>query len=114
MEEDNYIEFDNKEDYEKFREQMKKEIREEILKEISKNETLHNKKAITIRNIRNKYVQKIVDKFGPTGAIDSAIRTVATYKMGKRKCSSINQEQLQEWEETLDFLYRYVLGEIND
>lgn len=114
MEEDNYIEFDNKEDYEKFREQMKKEIREEILNEISKNETLHNKKAITIRSIRNKYVQKIVDKFGPTGAIDSAIRTVATYKMGKRKCSLINQEQLEEWEETLDFLYKYVLGETND
>ena len=93
---------------------MKKEIREEILNEISKNNTLHNKKVITTTHIRNKYVNKIVDKFGPTGAIDSAIRTVATYKMGKRKCSSIKAEQLEEWEETLDFLYKYVLGETND
>ena len=114
MEEESYIEFENKEDYMRFREQMKKEIREEILNEISKNNTLHNKKVITTTHIRNKYVNKIVDKFGPTGAIDSAIRTVATYKMGKRKCSLIKSEQLEEWEETLDFLYKYVLGETND
>ncbi len=110
----NFIEFENEEDYKKFREQMKKEIKEEVLKEMSNNMTLHNKKIATTKYVRDKYVKKIVDKFGPTGAIDSAIRTVATYKMGSRKCSLLNVEQIGQWEEILDFLYRYVLGETDD
>lgn len=106
-----FIEFDNEEDYLKFKEQMKQEIKEEILKEQIKDESLYNKKRLTSSKIRNKYVNQIVNKFGATGVIDSAIRTVATYRMGQRKTSQISLKELENWENTLDFLYRYVLGE---
>lgn len=114
MNTENYFkkfDFENEEDYLKFKEQMKQEIKEEILNEQRKNETLYNKKRLTSSKIRNRYVNQIMNKFGTTGVIDSAIRTVATYRMGKRKTSQISSEELENWEDILDFLYRYVLGE---
>ncbi len=114
MNTENYFrkfDFENEEDYLKFKEQIIKEIKEEILNEQIKNETLYNKKRITSSKIRNKYANQIMNKFGTTGVIDSAIRTVATYKMGQRKISQISSKELENWESILDFLYKYVLGE---
>lgn len=101
----------NKEELNKLKEQLKEELRKELKIELIKNETLYNKKAITSSIVRNKYANKISDKFGATGNIDSAIRTVATYRLGERKASQIKTDKIKEWEESLDFLYKYVLGE---
>ena len=61
--------------------------------------------------IKNKYHQEIYKRFGATGTIEDAIRTVATYKCGARVLRQIPVEKHVEFAEYMEKLYKDILGE---
>ena len=50
-------------------------------------------------------------KFGTTGGIDSAIRTVATYSQGQRYVARLGGKEFDNAVQVADKLYKLVLGE---
>lgn len=89
------------------REKLKEEIKREIIEEQRREE----KSICSISEISRKYHKQIYNKFGSTGTIESAIRTVAVYVCGERYIKRITSEN---WQKCLDYaerLYRDVLGE---
>ena len=61
--------------------------------------------------IIQKYHKRIYEKFGSTGTIEDAIRTVTTYKCGFRRLSQIPLEQHEEYKEYMEKIYNDILGE---
>lgn len=91
------------EEIEKLAEKLAQKQKEEYIK----SRRQHN----TIAEITRKYHERIWDKFGATGTIESAIRTVAIYKAGERYISRLNDEQLVECQEYAEKLFKDLLGE---
>lgn len=67
----------------------------------------------TISDVINKYHREVYDKFGATGMIDSAIRTVVVYSQGQRYISRLNSVELDKAKEFAEFLYKKILGKEN-
>ena len=65
---------------------------------------------MTFQEVQQRYHKEIYSKFGTTGSIDSAIRTVATYSQGQRYVARLGGEQFDKAVQVADQLYRLVLG----
>ena len=65
---------------------------------------------LTFQEVQQRYHKKIYDKFGTTGSIDSAIRTVATYSQGQRYVARLGGKQFDNAVQIADKLYKLVLG----
>ena len=65
---------------------------------------------LTFQEVQQRYHKEIYSKFGTTGSIDSAIRTVATYSQGQRYVARLGGEQFDKAVQVADQLYRLVLG----
>ena len=61
---------------------------------------------LTFQEVQQRYHKEIYQKFGTTGEIDSAIRTVATYSQGQRYVARFDNAV-----QVADKLYKLVLGE---
>ena len=93
---------------------LKEEIKEELLKELKIKDEIYTKRHVFSRKIREKYHNKIYEKFGATGTIEDAIKYVVTYSMGYRKMSSIPYSKQEEFDERMEEIYKIILGdEIN-
>ena len=66
---------------------------------------------LTFQEIQQRYHKDIYIKFGTTGSIDSAIRTVSTYSQGQRYVARLGGEQFDNAVQVADKLYRLILGE---
>lgn len=64
----------------------------------------------TVAEVISKYHKEVYDKFGTTGQIDSAIRTVAIYSQGQRYISRLTAEELDKAREFAEILYKKILG----
>lgn len=87
------------------REKLKQEIKQEIIKEQKQTCT----SMLSVGEIANKYHKQVYEKFGLTGTIDSAIRTVAVYACGQRYIKKVRPEN---WQKCLDYaekLYKDIL-----
>ena len=62
-----------------------------------------------INDITNKYHKQIFDKFGPTGQIENAIRTVAIYKTGVRYIAQIPENKFEECRNYAEKIYKDIL-----
>ena len=51
----------------------------------------------SIADITNKYHKQLYEKVGTTGQIESAIRTVAVYKVGVRYMAQVPENEFAEW-----------------
>ena len=65
----------------------------------------------TLADITDKYHKEMYDKFGTTGQIESAIRTVAVYKTGVRYIAQIPEEKFEECRKYAEKIYKDILGE---
>ena len=65
----------------------------------------------SIADISNKYHQKMFEKFGTTGQIETAIRTVAVYKTVVRYIAQIPENKFEECRNYAEKLYKDILGE---
>ena len=65
---------------------------------------------LTFQEVQQRYHKELFQKFGTTGSIDSAIRTVATYSQGQRYVARLGGEQFDNAVQVADKLYRLVLG----
>lgn len=65
---------------------------------------------LTFQEVQQRYHKDIYTKFGTTGSIDSAIRTVATYSQGQRYVARLGGEQFDNAVQVADKLYKLVLG----
>lgn len=63
----------------------------------------------SINDITNKYHKQMFDKFGTTGQIESAIRTVAVYKTGVRYMAQIAENKFEECRKYAEQLYKDIL-----
>lgn len=63
----------------------------------------------SINDITNKYHKQMFDKFGTTGQIESAIRTVAVYKTGVRYIAQIPENKFEECRKYAEQIYRDIL-----
>ena len=77
------------------------------------NEIKKLRNTFRLSNITNKYHQQMYQKFGTTGRIDDAIRTVATYKCGQRYISRLSGEKQKQCEQYAEKLYKDIL-EVQD
>ncbi len=66
---------------------------------------------LTFQEVQQRYHKQVFDKFGTTGTIDSAIRTVATYSQGQRYVARLSGQEFDNAIQVADKLYRLVLGE---
>lgn len=70
---------------------------------------------LTFQEVQQRYHKEIYQKFGTTGGIDSAIRTVATYSQGQRYVARLSGKEFDNAVQIADKLYRLVLGiEVKD
>lgn len=65
---------------------------------------------LTFQEVQQRYHKEIYSKFGTTGSIDSAIRTVATYSQGQRYVARLGGIEFDNAVQVADKLYRLVLG----
>lgn len=65
---------------------------------------------LTFQEVQQRYHKQIWDKFGTTGNIDTAIRTVATYSQGQRYVARLGGQEFDNAVQVADKLYRLVLG----
>ena len=65
---------------------------------------------LTFQEVQQRYHKEIFKKFGTTGSIDSAIRTVATYSQGQRYVARLSGVEFDNAVQVADELYRFVLG----
>ncbi len=100
-------------DIEKLKKELKEELKEEMMNELKLKDTIYVRRQVSTVKIRKEYHDKIYKKFGSTGTIEDAIRTVATYSMGYRKVASIPFAKEEEFENKLKRLYEFVLNEEN-
>lgn len=63
----------------------------------------------SIADITDKYHKQMYDKFGTTGQIESAIRTVAVYKTGVRYISQISENKFEECRNYAEKIYKDIL-----
>ena len=63
----------------------------------------------SIADITNKYHKQLFDKFGTTGQIESAIRTVAVYKVGVRYIAQIPENKFEECRNYVEQIYKDIL-----
>ena len=66
---------------------------------------------LTFQEVQQRYHKDIYTKFGTTGSIDSAIRTVATYSQGQRYVARLGGEKFDNAVQVADKLYTLILGE---
>ena len=66
--------------------------------------------SLTFQEVQQKYHKQVFDKFGTTGSIDSAIRTVATYSQGQRYVARLGGQKFDNAIQVADKLYRLILG----
>lgn len=66
---------------------------------------------LTFQEVQQRYHKEIFQKFGTTGSVDNAIRTVATYSQGQRYVARLGGEQFDNAVQVADKLYRLLLGE---
>lgn len=86
-------------------------VAEKMLEIQQRIKTREKRNNNSLKDITAKYHAKIYDKFGPTGAIESAIRTVAVYKSGQRYITRLPAEKMEECMEYAERLYKDILGE---
>lgn len=65
---------------------------------------------LTFQEVQQRYHKEIYQKFGTTGGIDSAIRTVATYSQGQRYVARLSGKEFDNAVQVADKLYKLVLG----
>ena len=65
---------------------------------------------LTFQEVQQRYHKEIYQKFGTTGGIDSAIRTVATYSQGQRYVARLGGKEFDNAVQVADKLYKLVLG----
>lgn len=65
---------------------------------------------LTFQEVQQRYHKEIYQKFGTTGGIDSAIRTVATYSQGQRYVARLGGKKFDNAVQVADKLYKLVLG----
>ena len=65
---------------------------------------------LTFQEVQQRYHKEIYQKFGTTGVIDSAIRTVATYSQGQRYVARLGGKEFDNAVQVADKLYKLVLG----
>ncbi len=65
---------------------------------------------LTFQEVQQRYHKQLYEKFGITGSIDSAIRTVATYSQGQRYVARLGGKQFDNAVQIADKLYKLVLG----
>ncbi len=63
----------------------------------------------SIADITNKYHEKMYKRFGTTGQIESAIRTVAVYKVGVRYIAQIPENKFEECRNYAEQIYKDIL-----
>lgn len=61
--------------------------------------------------VAEKYHTKMHELFGPTGTIESAVRTVATYMAGGRRLSELTLEQHYKCLEIMDELFSRICNQ---
>lgn len=66
---------------------------------------------LTFQEVQQRYHKDVYQKFGTTGGIDSAIRTVATYSQGQRYVARLSGKDFDNAVKVADKLYRLILGE---
>lgn len=66
---------------------------------------------LTFQEVQQRYHKEVFHKFGTTGSIDSAIRTVATYSQGQRYVARLGGANFDNAVQVADRLYRLILGE---
>lgn len=89
------------------REKLKAEIKQELIDEQRQSQT----SMLSVGEIAKKYHKQVYEKFGLTGTIDSAIRTVAVYACGERYIKRVKTENWQKCLEYAEKLYKDILGE---
>lgn len=65
---------------------------------------------LTFQEVQQRYHKQVYQKFGTTGGIDSAIRTVATYSQGQRYVARLSGKDFDNAVQVADKLYRLILG----
>lgn len=65
---------------------------------------------LTFQEVQQRYHKEVFQKFGTTGGIDSAIRTVATYSQGQRYVARLGGKEFDSAVQVADKLYRLILG----
>lgn len=68
---------------------------------------------LTFQEVQQRYHKELYKKFGTTGSIETAIRTVATYSQGQRYVARLSGKEFDNAVQVADKLYKLVLG-IND
>ena len=63
------------------------------------------------QDITDKYHKQMYEKFGTTGTIEVAIRTVAVYKTGVRYISQIPENKFEECRSYAEKIYKDILHE---
>lgn len=66
---------------------------------------------LTFQEVQQRYHHEIYSKFGTTGRIDDAIKTVATYSQGQRYVTRLSGKEFDNAVHVADKLYKLVLGE---
>ena len=65
---------------------------------------------LTFQEVQQRYHKDVYQKFGTTGGIESAIRTVATYSQGQRYVARLSGKDFDNAVKVADKLYRMILG----
>lgn len=65
---------------------------------------------LTFQEVQQRYHKEVYAKFGTTGGIDSAIRTVATYSQGQRYVARLGGTEFDNAVQVADKLYKLILG----
>lgn len=65
---------------------------------------------LTFQEVQQRYHKDVYQKFGATGAIDTAIRTVSTYSQGQRYVARLSGKEFDDAVNVADKLYRLILG----
>lgn len=65
---------------------------------------------LTFQEVQQRYHKEVFQKFGTTGGIDTAIRTVATYSQGQRYVARLGGKEFDNAVQVADKLYKLVLG----
>ena len=65
---------------------------------------------LTFQTVQQRHHKDVYQKFGTTGAIDTAIRTVATYSQGQRYVARLSGKEFDDAVKVADELYKLILG----
>lgn len=87
------------------REKLKEEIKQELIEEQRKQEN----SICSISEIAKKYHKQMYEKFGTTGTIEGAIRTVAVYVCGERYIKRVKPDKWKKCLEYAEQLYKDIL-----